>query len=314
MALFNGSTPWEQRFGWLPHEQRSVEVKKEVEGIMSSLPTFEIKGAVEDSAGKRVVLWDFATKVLGQHLPTFTQEIGDCVSMGMANCANYLQVVQIALGMNKTDGTPMDFHPSFQPYIYGVSRVQIGGGRLGGSDGSIGAWAAEGCKKYGILRADFTGVPPYSGSVARQWGRSGPPANFLNEAKQFLIQTYSPVMSYEQVRDALVNGYPVSVASNRGFRMTLQDRGGKLFGVPSGSWAHQMCFIGVDDTGSNPGCYCMNSWGANAFSPGHKNGEPPGGFWVDPETVTQMCRAEDSFAYSNFDGFPGQKLDFMLVG
>jgi hypothetical protein len=164
------------------------------------------------------------------------------------------------------------------------------------------------------LAADEAGVPAYSGSVARSWGRKpGPPKPFIDRADDHLVRATAPVSSYEQVRDALVNGYPVTVASMQGFKMKPTIDKGKHWGVPSGSWAHQMCFIGVDDDRRRPGCYCLNSWGPDAHG-APADDAPPGGFWVDADVVTRMVGQKDSFAFSQFDGFPEQKLDFTLVG
>ncbi|NDF13055.1 MAG: hypothetical protein EB060_09630 [Proteobacteria bacterium] len=295
--------------GWIPFDQRSAEDNAVFDAIVGAMPPFVIGGVGSlDEQPKRVVLWDYAKKVNGgSHLPTFRQAVGDCVSMGAANAVNYLAAMEII-----RLGDREKFRPAFQPFIYGISRVQIGGGRISG-DGSVGAWAAEGVRKYGILAADEPGTPAYSGDVARTWGRKpGPPQDALAAAKPHCLKSTAQVTTYEQVRDAIANGYPVTVASNRGFQMRgVRDRG-KLWGSPAGSWAHQMAFIGVDDDSSRPGCYCLNSWGPDAHG-APVDDAPPGGFWVDAEVVTQMVRQGDSFAFSQFDGFPAQKLNFMLV-
>lgn len=262
---------------------------------------------IECVEGPQVV---YDVGVADQHHSFLPNFVGahNCVSMGAANVVNYLQCMQII-----KEGKNQIYHPAYQPYIYGISRVQIGGGRLGNGDGSIGAWAAEGMKRYGVLRADFSGVAPYSGSVAKKWGaRPGPPTNFIAEAKQYLVKTYSQVNSYEDVIEALYNGYPVTVASNRGFKMAPRVDKGKSWGIPSGSWAHQMCFPAFDDDSRRPGCYLLNSWGASAHGT-PADDAPPGGFWIDADVVTAMCRQDDSFAFSQFEGFPGQELDFSLL-
>lgn len=302
------TTPFQHRFGYIPRSHRTVAMQDRVEQLMASLPKFKIDNPIGDPSGKRLVFWDFAKKLTGAHLPTFRQLIGDCVSMGAANVVNYLQCRQIiASGLNRT------YHPAYQPYIYGISRVQIGKGQLGNEDGSMGIWAAEGCKRYGVLRADFSGVPPYSAQVPKKWGyRPGPPSNFITEAKQYLVNTYASVTDYSDVIEALYNGYPVTVASMQGFKMAPKVDRGKSWGIASGSWAHQMCFIGFDDNPSRPGCYCLNSWGPDAHG-NPADDAPPGGFWVDADVVTRMVRQEDSFAYSEFAGFPGQELDFLLL-
>lgn len=305
------TTASQMPMGWVPPELRDSDTNKIVESVVGGMPPFLIVGSAggEDNRGKRVVLWDYAKKVNGgKHLPTFRQEVGDCVSQGAANAVNYLACMEIIrLGERE------EYRPAFQPYIYGISRVQIGGGRIGG-DGSIGAWAAEGVRKFGVLFTTDNQVPAYSGAVARKWGnRPGPPQSMIEQAKDNLVRSTAQVRSYEEVRDAICNGYPVTVASNRGFQMRPKVDGGKHWGVASGSWAHQMCFIGVDDGGGRPGCYCLNSWGADAHGP-PADDAPPGGFWVDADVVTSMVRQDDSFAFSQFDGFPAQKLDFTVIG
>ena len=292
------------KFGWAG----SDSAKKAWDAIGESFPHFFISGQTQATQNIKIHLWDAAKKVNGgQHLPTFYQEIGDCVSMGASNGVNYLSCVQIA------QGAAQKYRPCFQPYVYGISRVQIGGGTLWG-DGSHGVWAADGLRKYGVLWADEVGVPAYSGQVAKRWGaRPGPPQNFIDSASKFKLGNAARVTNYTQVRDALANWYPVTVASDRGFRMQLRTDKGKSWGVPSGTWGHQMVFIGVDDDPARPGCYCLNSWGADAFGT-PADDAPPGGFWVDAEVVDYMTGMGDSFAFSQFEGFPEQKLDFMLIG
>lgn len=290
------------RFGWAGQDVAEKAFAK----YEDAFPKFFISGQTEATDGKRMVLWEFSQKVLGHHIPTFYQQIGDCVSMGASNAMEYLQCVEIAkLGDHEK------YRPIFQPYIYGISRVKIGGGSIRG-DGSVGVWAAQGIREYGVIPADEPGVPAYSGDVARDWGRKGPPADFINLGKKHLLKSTAKVTNYPMVRDALVNGYPVTVASNRGFRMTGSIDKGKLWATPYGVWNHQMCIIGVDDDPKRPGCYIINSWGENAHGK-PADDAPPGGFWVDANVIESMVKQNDSFAFSQFDGFPEQDLDFILI-
>lgn len=293
--------------GWLRPEERTLEEQERTAAILDAMPTFRIVGATESSEGKRVCLWDYAKALLRKHLPTFRQEIGDCVSMGGANAVNYLAVTEIS-----KNGDAEQFRPAYQPYLYATSRVLIGNRRLGRGDGSVGAWLAEAVKKYGVLAADEQGVPAYSGQVAKAWGYDGPPKQFVELARPHILKSVAPVRTYEDVRDALANGYPCTVASNRGFTMSPVNDGGRLWGRPSGQWAHQMCFIGVDDDRRRPGCYIINSWGEQAHGQ-PLAGEPPGGFWVDAEVVNGMVGQGDSFAWSQFEGFPKQDMDWLLI-
>lgn len=287
------------RFGWAGKNL----AKKTLDKIGGDFPKFFIKAQSVPTDGRRVVLWDFTKQVLGSHIPTFYQLIGDCVSQGAANAVQYLQAVEI-----KRLNQPERYRPIFQPYIYGISRCYIGKGQIDlNEDGSLGVWAAQGVRKYGILAADESGIPAYDEAVALEWGKKGPPKKFITIAKEHLIRSIAHVNHYNMVRDALVNGYPVTVASDRGFKMIGVSDKGKRWGVPNGVWQHQMVFVGVDDNPKRPGCYCLNSWGPNAHGK-PVDDAPPGGFWVDAEVVEYMVSQDDSWAFSQFDGFPEQKL------
>jgi hypothetical protein len=208
----------------------------------------------------------------------------------------------------------------FPPYFYGTSRVFVGGGLWG--DGSTGTWLQEAIKKFGALAKDEEGVPKYSGGLARQWGAGkGPPQNFVTLAKEHLVQTTAQITNAEDAANALFSGYPISVCSNRGFNMKASDDG---FHAPRGTWAHAMTIIGFDDTDSSKGLYflILNSWGdvhgqLKDFATGVNL--PVGVLRVRAEVVDGMLGYQDSFAFSQFNGFPDnskilEKALFDLVG
>jgi hypothetical protein len=200
--------------------------------------------------------------------------------------------------------------------IYALSRVEVGKGRLGGGDGSIGSWAAEAVQKWGTLRRMkylTVDLSTYSGSRAKAWGmpRAGLPDELEPLAREHPVQAASLVTSYEQARDAIANGYPVAVCSNQGF---TESRDAEGFARASGSWAHCMAFLAVDDNAKRPGLLCQNSWGPDWIRGPVRHNQPPGSFWVDAATANRMLsRDPDSFAVSGFVGFPVQSLDYLAV-
>lgn len=182
--------------------------------------------------------------------------VHNCVSQGAAYVVDVIKSVDIHI--NK------DFEQwvaeTATEDIYWGSRNIIGQGRLGNSDGSIGAWAAKYLTDYGALPRGKYGdidLTTYSGAKARSWGRRGfiLPQSFIDKAKQHPILTASQVRSYEEVRDLVSNGYAVTIASNQGFS-SRRDKDG--FARPEGSWAHQMCIIAVDDEYKRPGVCVQN--------------------------------------------------------
>jgi len=296
-------TPVSERFGWLGPEI----AQKEYEKYRDQFSHFFISKQTTPTQGKCTKLWDAAKKVLGHHIPTLNQAVGDCVSMGSTNAVDYLQCCNIEI-----NNINEEYRHTFPPYVYGVSRVLIGGQQGSQQDGSCGVWAAKGVTAYGVLWSDYETVPAYSGPIAKDWGSNGPPQNFITYATGYPVKTTALVTSYTEVRDAIGNYYPVIVCSNRGFKMTPVVDKGKSWGVPSGQWGHCMCFIGVDDDPARPGCYLLNSWGKDAHGV-PADDAPPGGMWVDAETVNSMVSMGDSFAFSNLNGFPERILDYLLI-
>lgn len=234
--------------------------------------------------------------------------VHNCVSMGAACGVDVLRCVQHFL-LNTSEDWIAEC--ATEP-IYAFSRVEIAGGQLGGGDGSNGIWAAKAMKQYGILIRKKYGnidLSVYSGQRARQWGmpRAGVPDELEPIAKEHIVKNYSQVRTWEEARDALANGYPVTIASNAGFTST-RDKDG--FARPSGSWAHQMCLTAMKDDG-RPGALIQNSWGPNWIGgPKGEHDIPDGSFWCDAEVLERnILSAGDSWALSNFDGFPPQKLN-----
>jgi hypothetical protein len=82
-----------------------------------------------------------------------------------------------------------------------------------------------------------------------------------------------------------------------------------------------MCIMGVDDEHSTPYALILNSWGdahgrLKAFDDTNES-LPVGVLRVERRAIEGMIRQGETFAISNFDGFPEQGLDealFKIVG
>lgn len=300
-----------EELGWKPD---AAEIAS---GLIAESEPLQIAGGDGDNASKNVRLWNYSLLLRdGEHIPTFRQEHGDCVAASTAQAMHYLQYVTMAAGeLDSNSGQPLEFRLVYVPYIYGASRVYVGGGKIRGQ-GSIGAWAAKACEEYGVLPADTEGVPEYSGAVSKRWGDPpGPPERFKELAMRFRIRATAHCESAADVRDAVVNGYPVTIASRFGTK-TIAERDGRQVARWDGRWSHQMCVIGYDGSPGlqgGPYFYVLNSWGEKSHPP-PLQGEPPGGFWVTDDTMDKITDSGDCWAYSNFDGFPSRQLDFNLVG
>lgn len=237
------------------------------------------------------------------------QGIGDCVSWGWAHGADILLAVDLKLGRTA------EWHAAATEAIYGGSRVEARGRTSGGwSDGSYGGAAAKWVSQWGIvfrqpypvLGHDLT---TYSSKLAKQWGNfgcggQGDGGRLDAEAKRHAIRTVAVVATFDEAAAAIRNGYPIPVCSGQGFSSQRDAQG---FARASGSWSHCMCFIGVRH--DRPGLLCLNSWGPTWISgPKWPSDQPDGSFWVEASTATRMLRGRDSFAMSNYTGFPARKL------
>lgn len=285
-----------RKFGWLGPEA----AREAWPTVADHFRPFRLYGASEV---KRICAWDSWNQLgfdINQSI-LYEQLIGDCVSFGAAIAVAAVMAHEVVRLQE-----PERFEVPFPPYLYGISRVmpEGGNGRLSG-DGSLGSWMAATIKKYGVLRANFTGVPDYSAGVARSWGSGkGSWQKFIDEADDHLINAVAPINNTEDLANAVSNGYFVTIASMRGYSMALKNEKGKSWFVGSDSWPHQMSIIAVD-TEPELCFYRRNSW-ANAH--GKQLDGPDGGGWVKATSLEAELRDGDTecFAFSRFDGFPAE--------
>lgn len=282
----------EQRFGWLG---KAAE-EKAFDKVKSKFIPFVMQGDARTKPG--VPIWRLMQRVNeGKNLVTFTQKTGDCCSMGAKHVLEYLQAALICVHKQ-----PIKLKRVFAPYIYGMSRCapECGNGSLGRGAGSTGAWTAVACQKYGVCFDDDPDIPAYSGSLADSWGYRGVPDKFVKEASDNLVKSITKIDSVDELRTALINYYPATIASSWGFSVGKKD-GCKVY-IKNGSWAHQMCFIAWQDD-PFPAAFRLNSWG-DSTGPAVDD-EPLGGAWQPAESIEKEIKSNvaEIYSYSSFDGF-----------
>lgn len=223
--------------------------------------------------------------------------VHNCTSFGAGHAVDLLAAVQIVVARK-----PESWKEACTEALYGEGREIAN--MLGGGDGCYGGALAEAVSKVGVIPREAVG--PYSGKRAQQWGRTGTPADIKAKSHDHLVGAVALVSTWDELRAALGNGYPVTVASNQGFQMVRDDKG---ICEARGSWAHQMMICGIFYSGTSDECAVIaNSWGDDAFSGPAPNDMPVFAFGGRRRTVERMLAAGDSWAFSNFDGFPGQVI------
>lgn len=247
-----------------------------------------------DGTDKDIFLYLAWKDVLKDYPAYIAQQIGDCTSFGTGHAIDLLQCVQIAIGKKA-----QEFQETCTEALYGDGRRIAN--MLGGGDGCYGSALAKAATQYGVVPRKEVG--PYSGQRAQSWGATGTPDDVNTKASKHKIQTTSMVSTWEELCAALSNGYPVTVCSNQGFTMQ-RDQNGVCY--PQGSWGHCMMIAGVrNSTGHALIC---QSWGPNTPSGPLANDQPNFSFWAPKDTVSAMISLQDSWAFSSFDGYPGQPL------
>lgn len=299
--------------GWIDDQST---VLKTMEGLRHPLFSPAASTIEESGKGKIVLLYKFVEKLIGKY-NVRKQDGPDCVAHGAACVIDAVKAAEI---VSKKQAEEWTAETSTED-IYGGSRVNIGKGELGSSGGSFGAWAAKYVNEIGTLaRIDYGkfNLSKYNYSIANKWGLpgNGVPDFLIKEANKHKIRTVSLIKTYTEARDALANGYAITIASNQGFA-TNRDREG--FSYPQGTWAHQMSLIGLDDIGEDcskkrPGVLCQNSWGPDWIVGPKRHEQPDGSFWIDADVLeSRILSNGDSWAFSDYDGFLPKKLNLRII-
>jgi C1A family cysteine protease len=162
-----------------------------------------------------------------------------------------------------------------------------------------------------LLRKDYGDVDlsVYNSSLGAK--KRIPKDVYTTEAKKHQVKTISNIRTVEEARDALANGYALSVCSGYGFSSR---RDGNGIAKRSGSWSHAMAWIACDDSRKtlNETLFLVqNSWGTWNSGP-KKHDQPEGSFWIREKDARGMLSGGGAWVFSNVDGFPARKIDWTI--
>ena len=276
------------QFGRIPDEKFA---RWQAEMIISPIATTAPKNVER----RDIALWSWAGP---RPTPLNQGNVGSCVGCGWA------EAIRHYIGTNR--GIRPEQRVCAEG-VYGLSRVEIGGGRLGRQDGSLGSWAARAVKEYGVVLYEQYGSHDlrsgYTEQRAKDWGYRGMPDDLEPTARRYPVTDIIHTKTGDQVVDILCEGGTVPVASMQGFRMERNNDGTGICEA-EGEWAHQMYFVGYLTLrrGNTPVAVCCNSWGDYLrggdkveLATGQDIVLPPGMFCVRMDTVHKMARQGDTF-------------------
>ena len=317
------SRPVAEPQGWVPDPEgnRVFTASLGDEGLFRSAAPKAMAAAEERETFLYRAMYEAHQKRYGRQWVVGRQLNGSCVAWGAMHAVLIAESVSWKAGQR--DSPPLI--PSTEA-IYGGSRCEARGRTFAGwTDGSTGFHAAKWLREWGVVyREPFPSLgvdlTTYSAELEKQWGAYGCGGQNDNgrmdaEAKRHPCRYVSKVRTWEELKAAVVGGFPVTIASNQGFSTGPRDAMG--FSRPQGNWAHQMCVIGIrfKDSGRE-GALILNSWGPDYMGRGAAAGgkypadQPDGSFWCDRETMERsILAADDSWAIGDIHGWEPRRID-----
>jgi hypothetical protein len=278
---------------------------KELDKLLGELPHPLFGVAAHDLYGTGKGKLSLPFKSLLKFDPSFgpseRQVQGDCVSHATRNSVDITRSCEIINGQR-------------EEFVARGATEGIYGSRGHGGEGMTCGGAAKFVHQNGgiLLRQKYGDydLSTYS-AIGGRWGRTGVPEELVKAAKKHQVKTISLINTIDQARDAIANGYSISVCSNSGFS-SRRDKNG--IAARSGSWGHAMAWIGMDDTHEiyNETLFLVqNSWGV--WNNGEKRlDQPDGSFWIRERDAAEMLAQNGSWVFSDVDGFPPRKVIWTL--
>lgn len=253
-------------------------------------------GVVTAPTPSPILLYKAWRDILGKDPDYPAQQIGDCVSFGHGHANDLLQCIEISLG------EPAEYRETDTEFIYATSRAVAG--ILGGFDGSYGAAAVKAMTTVGMVSRQMLGTQgAYSGKRAKDWGRTGAPANIQAEAGPYKLGSAALVSTWDELVASLKNGYPVTICSNQGFTLHRDQDG---FCAARGVWGHCMMIAGVRF--DREGACIIQSWGPEVPDGPLSLDQPSFSFWADRRAIERILSAGDSWALSKAPEFVARPL------
>jgi hypothetical protein len=298
--------------GWIPPHLRTEDQHAAHAVAMKRMLPFPLLSD-PPPVGTKVMLTDLwrhpqVVKALGKPYTGSHQETGSCVNSGAQNAVMTLMCRNVILS-----GLQENLLVPFTLLAYGKSR-QLAGMR-GRGEGSLGSTMAQAVHQFGVLDASTSGLPPFTVDDGFDWGQQAEltwsdgasiSQNWLSAAAAHLVGPPAQIKTTDELRSAILNGYPVTRAHihwcNPGSETA---QGDYVIGTYNGSGGHQMSHQGyANDSQLGELFYESNNWGEHVYKTDPSTGLGSG-YWVAAATVQKAMDDQDAefFVYSGPLGF-----------
>lgn len=259
---------------------------------------------------------------VGFVFPRFHQLTGSCVGAGGGQALFTLIAVQRCLAANPTKA----FIP-FWPFDYG--RCRYNEGDRGQGEGAMGSSFADTVVKEGVIDATSQGLPSFqnsdglvlTSSQEMQWsdGGSSTVTQWQAAAKIHPVGSAAPMNSVQDIKTAILNGYPCTFACDDyigNASLTGSGADAAVVGHWDGNGGHQQS---VHDYWNNPTLgplyWVQNNWPGSTYPQDPQPGSPVCGCWVTEANVQKaMGYSSEVYALSHLNWFPAQPsvMDWLI--
>lgn len=311
----------EEFLGWIPPSERTPEQQAAHETILMGMRKFRILGPTAPlPRGVKVCLFDawkapdVVADLGGNQFSWFHQLTGSCVGAGGGNALFSLIAVQRLLATNPTKA----FIP-FWPIPYGLCRADHGD--KGQGEGAMGSWFADTLIKRGVVSAAEPGLPQFqtgndgymlSSQLEMQYsdGTSQTVRKWLETAAQHPLGAAAETTTIDDMRNALVNGYPLTFACLNNVssaRVAGTGDNALLLGKWDRYGPHQQSVHAFwDHPFHGPVYWAQNNWPRGTY-PQDPAGGPMCGCWVKEVDVKRALQLQaEVYALSHLKWFPAQ--------
>jgi len=309
--------------GWIHYDAMTDEQKRAHVESVSAMPKFSLYGDTPP-VGTKVLLtasWshEITVKAIGQAFLGWFQDTGSCVGVGGGTAQQTLNCFE---SIFKQD--PDKIVLQWWGYNYGMSRKRAG--MNGRGEGSFGSTFAKSMAEDGtvdMLHEGLDEIPKVQirngmFSIGQQneliWSDGNKASAQLRAAAKPHVFHNSPLSTGTQVRESILNGYPVTragmVFANPG---SASVSNGALVGRYNGRGGHQESWLGYwNHPQLGELIWEQNQWGANAYG-SDPGGGPAGGCWIRMNEIESFCadRNAEVYSVSGYDGYVDKRDDVL---
>tara|TARA_R110000824_G_scaffold808_1_gene4925 strand:+ start:9244 stop:10164 length:921 start_codon:yes stop_codon:yes gene_type:complete len=233
--------------------------------------------------------------------PCERQTTGDCVAHATRNAVDITRAVEIDIDSQKED------------FVARGATEGIYQSRGHRGQGMTCSEAARYVHQNGgiLIRKNYGDVDLSRYNSTLGANHRIPDNIYEDEAQKHQVKTVSSIRTVEEAKDALANGYSVSVCSGYGFS-SRRDKNG--IAKRSKGWNHAMAWIGCDDSREahrETLFLVQNSWGVWNSGPKRLD-QPDGSFWIREKDARGMLSGGGAWVFSNVDGFPSREIEWTI--